>query len=399
MEGIGFDTEQFGIFIDTVINEGGQLDFKFYWDLDCKKYRLADHEQFQIKLLAEDKDQCDQDNPDSLILNIVVELPPNNAPVVAVDGETAPLVIDIHIEEPGAVPVRVTDLDPEDSLYLMVSGIDFQLSDVGMGITATEGKPPLESTFSWEVGCYDIDLDVVDTMQVLFIAEDADYCKEPNADSLLVLFHILPPINDPPELYIDGFETSEINVHTGQLIDRTVLGVDKNGDDIVLRMIRGNELLEAQGLGFQTISGAGMVQAPFTWEITCDLLSEEYGPAAYDFTYILQDQQCINPMSDTLEFTVVVSDYQTDHDFLPPNVFTPNSTDNINPYYYIPDLPENNCESQFEKVVIVNRWGREVFVSDQRDFKWGGENVSTGVYYYTLKFSDRMYRGSISVLR
>ncbi len=399
LEGFGFEPELYGITIDTLVNEGGKLDFRLTWELDCRKYQLSELNQFKLKLLVEDKDQCAQDQPDSVVLNIVVQLPENNRPVISIDGSTDPPPMDIRIDQAGAIEVRVDDADGSDSLFLKPVGVGFQLQQVGMTSTVVAGKSPLQTLFNWQIGCYDLDLDVVDSLNVMFIAEDGDYCKESNADTLEVTFHVLPPINDPPDLYIDGLESPEISVHTGDMIDHYLLGVDKNGDELQLRILEGNELLIAQDLEFQTVSGTGMVQSPFKWQINCELLNENYAPATYNFTFLLEDQQCINPMSDTLRISVVVSDIPANHDFLPPNVFTPNASDDINAFYYIPNLPVNNCESQFEKVVIVNRWGKEVFTSNEREFRWEGLDVTTGVYYYTLKFSDRYYRGTVSMIR
>lgn len=60
-------------------------------------------------------------------------------------------------------------------------------------------------------------------------------------------------------------------------------------------------------------------------------------------------------------------------------------------------LPTDNGADQFISITIYNRWGGEVFKSNNRDFKWYAEDESSGVYYYTLHFTDRVYKGLISV--
>lgn len=70
-----------------------------------------------------------------------------------------------------------------------------------------------------------------------------------------------------------------------------------------------------------------------------------------------------------------------------PNVFTPNS-DNINDSWNI-DLKNNINES----CAIYNRWGVKVFETDFPIIAWdgrtaSGQELSEGVYYYTLKFTN-----------
>jgi gliding motility-associated-like protein len=104
-------------------------------------------------------------------------------------------------------------------------------------------------------------------------------------------------------------------------------------------------------------------------------------------------------MSDTLRMSIAIQDERINYDFLPPNVFTPNSSDDINETYFVPDLPGNNCERQFKNVVIYNRYGVEVYSSAELDFHWDGEDHPTGVYYYLISYTDFSIKGTLSILR
>jgi len=97
----------------------------------------------------------------------------------------------------------------------------------------------------------------------------------------------------------------------------------------------------------------------------------------------------------------------SDAAFVPPNFVSPNG-DNLNDTYtmerLVPEtgemenvLPNDNCESRFEYVRVYNRWGKEVFRSSERDFKWLPDDTSAGVYYYTIKFTKKEYRGALTV--
>ena len=62
-------------------------------------------------------------------------------------------------------------------------------------------------------------------------------------------------------------------------------------------------------------------------------------------------------------------------------------------------LPVDNCAGVFAEVVIYNRWGRKVFTSGDREFKWYPGQESAGVYYYKLRYSHgREYTGWIHVI-
>ncbi len=96
-----------------------------------------------------------------------------------------------------------------------------------------------------------------------------------------------------------------------------------------------------------------------------------------------------------------------------PNVITPNG-DGINDKLIITSQESKNSSSidasyslinDFyisNELVILNRWGQEVYKSSNYLNDWGGDNLSDGVYFYILKchgkFEDDIFKGSISIL-
>jgi len=60
-------------------------------------------------------------------------------------------------------------------------------------------------------------------------------------------------------------------------------------------------------------------------------------------------------------------------------------------------LPRDNCVGHFVGISIYNRWGKQVFESTSRDFRWYPSEDASGIYFYTLTFSDREYKGSVTV--
>jgi gliding motility-associated-like protein len=62
-------------------------------------------------------------------------------------------------------------------------------------------------------------------------------------------------------------------------------------------------------------------------------------------------------------------------------IFTPND-DGINDAFYVRNLPENS------KLIITNRWGKEVYSSKNYQNDWKGEGAADGIYFYQISIGD-----------
>ncbi len=89
----------------------------------------------------------------------------------------------------------------------------------------------------------------------------------------------------------------------------------------------------------------------------------------------------------TYVFTIDV-----DTDLFIPNIFTPNE-DGYNDVFYIRNLPVDT------KVLITNRWGKEVFKSSSYQNDWNGGDTVDGMYYYTVTIGSKSYTGWVEILR
>ncbi len=99
---------------------------------------------------------------------------------------------------------------------------------------------------------------------------------------------------------------------------------------------------------------------------------------------------------DSLTITVIV-----DYNVTVSNMMTPNG-DGYNDRWIIQNL-ENYPNTQ---VMVVNREGQLMYESSDYDNNWDGTNkfgkpLNDGTYYYVIKFdgSDKIYKGSITILR
>jgi gliding motility-associated-like protein len=80
-----------------------------------------------------------------------------------------------------------------------------------------------------------------------------------------------------------------------------------------------------------------------------------------------------------------------DKDIYVPNVFTPNN-DGKNDTFQILNLPDES------KLVITNRWGKEVYRSSNYTNNWNGGSEVDGVYYYSLVAGGKTYTGWVEIM-
>uniref|UniRef100_UPI001644A5F3 Ig-like domain-containing protein n=1 Tax=Echinicola salinicaeni TaxID=2762757 RepID=UPI001644A5F3 len=84
-----------------------------------------------------------------------------------------------------------------------------------------------------------------------------------------------------------------------------------------------------------------------------------------------------------------------------PNVFTPNG-DGMNDVWEIEGLSDLYPDNE---VIIVNRWGGEVFKSSSYNNDWDGGSLNGGTYYYKLKIrdsesgSEMQFTGYVTIIR
>jgi gliding motility-associated-like protein len=84
-----------------------------------------------------------------------------------------------------------------------------------------------------------------------------------------------------------------------------------------------------------------------------------------------------------------------DTDIFIPNVFTPNGDDK-NPDFHIRNLPT----SQNVKLIVSNKWGNEVYSSNNYQNNWNGDGAADGIYYYSLQIgSDKPITGWVEIMR
>ena len=79
-----------------------------------------------------------------------------------------------------------------------------------------------------------------------------------------------------------------------------------------------------------------------------------------------------------------------------PNIFTPGTVDNDNDTFEIEGLLKYDGAI----LAVYDRWGNQVFYSDNYDNLWTASDAAAGTHYYILTLPNgRDFSGSVMILR
>ncbi len=102
---------------------------------------------------------------------------------------------------------------------------------------------------------------------------------------------------------------------------------------------------------------------------------------------------------DTLRFTPIVAD----EPLLIPNAFSPNE-DGLNDTWHILNVGALQYSGySIQAVGVYNRWGNEVFKSNDINFVWNGRGWASDSYYYYIRYRtkegiSKVQKGSINIV-
>lgn len=389
-----FDPESFNMTFDTLEFDPGNILVNFSWQPDCGTLDFSEDSIFQLFLLLDDIDYCRVPEPDTLSLNIQVILPQNQSPELFSDlgSDSA----SVKLQEILQFNLIATDPD-NDLLHLQTLGTDFNLTTSGFSPIDIQGEGSITKVFTWAPECGMFDSLSGDALRVFFLLDDSDACNLQNADTLVIDFYPLEPDNNPPILTTPDITDLEFEVFAGDSINITLTGLDLDEDSLRLYVSDGSNQIERIGAEFEPAKGKSKVKTYFSWNTDCRHLTSSYSDVVYNFTFALEDDKCFSAAADAIDLSIRVKnkDINTEEVFIP-NVFTPNN-DGTNEFFHVLNLPEDNCRNQFIDVSIYNRYGKRVFFSRDRDFRWNADNVVSGVYYYHVNFSEKDYDGYVNV--
>ncbi|MCC5928115.1 MAG: gliding motility-associated C-terminal domain-containing protein [Cyclobacteriaceae bacterium] len=394
--GSAVQAQDVGIRFDTLSNIKGEISVEVSWDVDCTFFPFGQKSQFNWSFVVEDIDECGNPLRDTVHYYIEVDPFVNQAPIIKVDGKNEDGFFVVQTDGTVKFTITAEDPDPDDKLILELIAAP-NLPGFSLEIFP-DGNTSRAEAF-WQVPCI---RGLVEPREYVFRfrATDDNICKNSSPQFIEVVVLVEPKPNQNPKIVVpDGFVNDTLTVIAGKEASFNLLASDGDGDEILLSLLNASLHNANLGVEFTDVMGRANVSSGFTWQTDCDLLSEDFGESVFAFTFSVEDDACPVIGSSTKTLYIKVTDLIHEGEFMPPNVFTPNPEDDINLVYHIPEMPEDNCRNQFQEILIYNRWGKEVFRSQNREFSWDGEGMSNGVYFMILYYTRQTIKGTVSIIR
>lgn len=373
----------------------------FVFSVRCEEYRNG----IKIGEVRRDYQLLVIDCPENESPEIQVQSGTNNGSpvfyesgqVLTVNALTNELCFDVYVKDNDELNERVST---------SIRGINFIASQSFLSPTSANivGEDSLKIKFCWSRCLFSSKNNQGDLIPFEFdLIVDDNGCPASNADTIRVKLISLPVDDNAPLISANantsntqGIDYEEELIVNGTF-NFTVFGEDLiDNDEITITAVGRGFNLNDLGMQFNSATGIGTVQSPFLWETDCRFVKQDITEYIIDF--YVKDKGFCEDKTDTITVKLIIKDTPIDLTFLPANVFTPNG-DLKNEVFKIPDLPEENCLYQFEKITIYNRWGGKVFESDSRDFEWDGGGLPTGEYFYQIDYKSKIYKGWVSLLK
>lgn len=334
-------------------------------------------------------DGCPLPKYDTLPVRVIIDPRPNARPTTATDLPNGQATIQIG----STIRFNAISNDSDsDSLRLEARGRGFSLATTNMSFTPASGKGNIRQPFSWTPTCSDVGKNFV----LDFITSE-NRCGIIRRDSVPVRLSVQPRPSQQPTVSTSLTSTSiDLIVGNGS-IKFDVLAQDPDNDPIQLYAVGRGFDLSKYGIVFPNKSGIGRIVAPFEWTPDCGVLGGKFDQNL-TIDFITEDNSCSPMRFDTVSVEFTLRDILANYEINLPNVFTPND-DGKNDYFGVSNLPPDNCQQKFEGVVIYNRWGQSVFESTDRTFRWLGENMAAGEYFYSIRYTQKQYKGVVTLLK
>ncbi len=294
--------------------------------------------------------------------------------------------------------VRFTDSDRNSRLTVSVRPVNYSgplptWSGPTSGTVRASNVPDtLQSTLCFP-SCQDTEGKVL--LLDVMVADNG--CSLPKRDTVRLAFTAVSAPNVPPDL-TSSFPPSAtdaptlVEVPLGSVFTASLLGVDKDGNPLVLSAAGQGFDLTAAGMEFSTQNGPGRSTGTFRWQANCE--AAELGQEL-TVQFQLQESTTCPGEARLLPVRFAVVPVLPTTSFLPPNVFTPNG-DGVNDEFTLPDLPADYCDARFAGIQIFSRWGNEVYHSGERTFRWPGAGTAS-TYYYLITYTDgRRFKGWVT---
>ncbi|GAA4386974.1 gliding motility-associated C-terminal domain-containing protein [Hymenobacter koreensis] len=341
---------------------------------------------------------CSLPRRDTVRVAFTAEAPPNSLPQVSLIAPPTQFPIAARVGTLVQQDVLGLDVD-NDAMTLELTGRGFSPAAVGAQlVTLTNANGRITARLTWQVDCRAVDRQLYE----FEIRAAANPCQL-RQTSLPVVIPVRVDYQNQAPALTSSFpaDTAVVKMRLGDRYVAQLKGLDGDLDGMTWAVVDDGVPLAATGMSFRVADNrAGETNAVFEWVADCGAVEGkqlEVGANAFvrNLTFELRDVTCRPvPRFRTVRFEIIRPEAP---EFLPPNIFTPNK-DGRNEAFQLTTLPPDFCTQRFADITIFNRWGSKVYRSTDRNFRWDGAGVVTGVYYYLVKFTDgRTFKGTVTV--
>ena len=381
----------------------------------CASLPLNQAVDLKIKFKVRQQSGCVQ-RADSLIIDVRIASEPIIPPIIAIVGSTPnfnPITQTANVVVDDVLRIDVEASDPNNRLIMLsASGTDangtiINFSQYRASFATQTGTGTLRSSFLFTPLCTALPLNQPTNLRIKFKVTKQDNCVQSEA-VLIIDVRITPKPAILPIITIVG-STANFNPITQEaILDlNDVLRIDIEGKDpnngIITLSASGTDEKDINidfgqyNASFTPKTGTGMLQSSFLLTTFCGYLKPNEQINLKIKFNIAQKDGC-PPVTESLVIRIKIKETEIDFSkFTPYNVFTPNG-DGKNAYYALDNLPKENCTYSFRSFVVYNRWGKEVYQTNDKYFKWEAKNLPSGLYYYYLDYNQKKFKGHITVL-
>jgi gliding motility-associated-like protein len=303
--------------------------------------------------------------------------------------------------------IIATELDG-DSLSVTAKGRNFNFSELGWTFNPKAGFKSISTDLTFNADCDALrkqnliqQANVNQLLTADFTVTDVR-CGIKQSRTYTMIFKINAEKNEPPKVSTSlATKTVEYNINPqgNNEVKFNVIAEDPNVSQTInlVGTPRGFDFKSAD-MAFDNKSGKGKLSSVFSWTPSCKSLDGKESKE-YFIRFSSVDNSCFTNNNDSLTIKLVLLDKSLGNgDVKPYNVFTPNG-DGVNDYFTLGVVPGDNCRRQFKKFEIFNRWGRLIYRTEDRNFRWDGNNNPEGEYMYSLVFSDDTFKGILKIMK
>ncbi|SFQ67295.1 gliding motility-associated C-terminal domain-containing protein [Hymenobacter arizonensis] len=339
----------------------------------------------------------------------VLNCPTNTGPQMQVRATGSPAVYRPGLDTLRLVPggnrcltIRFTDPDPNSVLTMSTRPVNFtgllpQFTTASTGRVRAAGAPDTLTTTL----CFPECIDTRGQVYLLDVIVADNGCSLPRRDTVRVAFTATQPPNAPPVLTstfppaplpVSEATPVVIRLPLGTRYTATLAGTDADRHALALTATGLGFDLASMKMSFTAQNGAGQADGTFSWDPACEAVPS--GGLLVRFR-LTETGPCVPQTRDRL-VRFEVAPPGDSAAFRPPNIITPNG-DKLNDFLTMPDLPVDFCERKFASIQIFSRWGKPVYQSSERGFRWGGQGAA-GSYFYLVTYTDgRKFKGWVEV--